>query len=174
MEFSWRFSRCPGCKRILNWHIEKILFILNVESGLGPRNVRCASCNTLFDSGLQEWQQMTKIQKLRYGFVSMIYALLFGVSLTFPTIAIIQLLTHNKDRMFPSDDLIAISIIVWAIIILALQIFRILLSNIRSEQAIPEPMNVSFWNWQTNLQFFALITVLIGWIIFFAGTIVAE
>ncbi len=156
MEFSWRFLRCPGCNRIYNWHIEKILYFFKAGSGLGPPNVRCASCGTVFASGLQEWQQMTMSQKFRYGFMSLLYSLFIGLCLTFPAITIVGKITQYGDPSFPSGDLIAFSLVVFSLPTVFIQILRVLLSMSRSESITPEPMDVSFWNWQINLQFFGL------------------
>ena len=164
MEFSWRILTCPNCKRAYNWHIDSLLHFIKTRSGLGPQRFRCSACGAVFDSNLQEWRQMGMTQKLRYGFLSILYAGFISVSLQLPINVIIYKTHLLASASF--NNLVVISVTFFAILVILLQILRIILSNSRSELVIPEPMNVSFWNWQTNLQALAGVICLIGDIIF--------
>jgi hypothetical protein len=129
------------------------MFILSTRSGLGPNKIRYASCQTVFESGLLEWTQMSFSQKIRYAFLSIIYALFLGWMFTMPTMEIIGLIYFPTDRNFPSSDFMRTSVSIYAFFVICLQIIRVALSYIRVDEGVGEqPMEISFWTWQTNPQ----------------------
>ncbi len=157
MEYSWRFLHCPKCNRTYNWHIDKILFRFKATTGLGPQNIKCSSCNTVFISGLLEWKQMIAIDKFRYIGLSVLYSLFLGFSLFMIMGAIISVFQNYTNLLAPSISNFNLKLFLVCITpIIILQFLRVLMSNTRFESVQQAPMIISFWNWQTNLQFYGM------------------
>jgi len=172
MEFTWRFLRCPNCGKVYNWHVDKLFYIVKMRTRLGPPSLRCASCGTVFVSGLQEWARMSPSQRTRFAILSLLDSLFVGFSLTLPTFAVIGYATNTSDPQFPSFGLVSTSVAAYALLVLALQVVRVILSNRRAESVVQEPVLVSFFSWQTNLQFYAVVVCSVGILLFFYITFV--
>jgi hypothetical protein len=153
MEFSWQLLTCPKCNKLYNWHIASIMSVIKARSGLGPSRIRCASCGTEFDSGLLEWTQMPVSRKIRYMLLTVIYSLFLGWAFTMPTMEIVGLTYYPADRNFPSAKFLLISVSVYAVLVICVQVLRVALSYSRADDELgQQPMEVSFWTWQTNPQ----------------------
>ncbi len=163
---SWRFLYCPECKRAYKWEYYKIADIVRISSGLGPNTIRCASCNTVFDSGFLEWKQFAITQKIRYGIMSIADALFIGCSLLVSTMTVLGKFPQTAQWLSQFFNPIIFFFIIYSTPIILVQIARIFLSLDRSDEASPKPAEISFWNWETNLQSY-------GMAIFFACVIVA-
>jgi len=128
---------------------------IKFTTGLGPAQLRCASCGTVFDSGLREWGAIPVLERFRYVVLSCIYGVLVGLFPALLSVSLFGLVTHNTDRTFPPNSLMFTVIGLWAFLVLVLQAVRVFLSGLRSEASNPEPMLVSRWNWQINLHSYA-------------------
>jgi hypothetical protein len=167
VEYKWGLRNCPKCNKHYNMHVESIFWKIKVENRLGPQKIRCSSCLSVFDSGLVEWPDMARKEKVCFGFLSLLYALIFGWIFTLPTVEVIGLITRNSDKMFSSTSLLLTCVLVYSFLIMFFQIFRVILSNERAENQIQEPMEVSFLTWQTNLHFYGLLSGLFSILLYF-------
>ena len=166
MEYSWRLKSCPSCNKIYKFSYEKFLDFAPATTGMGPVQVQCAHCGEVFDSGLQEWRVLKPAKKLWFTVLSLFYSLILGFVLTLPTLAIIGVLIHNTDRDYPPNRWTIAGMIVFAVVIMGVQLLRIELSIRRSEFDIQKPMRVSFWTWQTNFQVYGMIVTLFSFLVF--------
>ena len=163
MEFSWRLLNCPGCNKVYNWHIDKLLDKFIATSGLGPQSLKCSSCGVVFSSGLLEWQQMTARGKFRYIYLSIMYSVFLGIGFFMAAGAIFGVIEKNTNLANLSiSDFDLILFIFCSSPIIVIQILRVMISNSRLEFSQLEPMTVSFWNWQTNLQFYGMVLLLLN------------
>lgn len=152
MVYFYRDLCCPKCRKVYAFQILSVMFI-ELRTKLGPPLVRCTSCGTVFDSGLTEWLRMSKSQKIRYGFLSVLYALVEGMILALIPLFIFDgIFNPSKLRTFvPTSEALPVFFFC-AFPVLGFQLFRVLLSIKRVRKNIRKPMNVSSWNWEINPQ----------------------
>lgn len=167
---SWRFLYCPKCKKAYKWEYYKIAEIVRISSGLGPNFVQCASCNTTFISGFLEWRQFTITQKIRYGIMSIADTLFISCSLLIATMTFLEKYPQAKTWLSQFFNPAIFFFTIYSIPIVIIQTARVALSYDRSETENPEPVEVSFWNWETNLQSYGMIIFFICCFITFAVT----
>ena len=165
LPFSQYLLSCPNCGRLVKFSLAWF-GLLPMRSGLGPPQFVCARCQTVYDSGMQEWQQMGAGRKLNFIFHSLCYSLIGGffsagllvlieASLRAPHVPFMETLDTRK------------LLIVWgciAGIVLLMQAVRLNLSLERSlTEATPYP--ATYTDWQINLQAWVMkiwVTVFIG------------
>lgn len=157
VEYSWQLLRCPKCNMAYRWHINKLFNKIRITSGLGASKIECSRCGEVFDSGLLEWQEMSVTKRIWYLILSVFYGVMLGFFFSLGIFAVIGFVGHITDPHYPSMKLTIPVILIFAFLVLYGQLLRIELSNRRIESSFQQPMKVSFWAWQTNLQFY-------GWI----------
>jgi uncharacterized C2H2 Zn-finger protein len=155
---------CPNCGKIVKLGFFRLFYLLDVRSKLGPPLFRCASCGAVFNSGLEEWAMMSRQRKIRYVLLSVFYALILSVPLSLETMLLVALFT--RANRFVYQQLTSPHFPLWLLsfgsIVLLIQVLRIWLSLQRTIAEIKQPYLASFWSWQTNLQFWIMLLMVVG------------
>lgn len=147
----YRDRACPKCRKVYAFQVVNAMFI-ELGTGLGPPLVRCASCGAVFDSELTEWLRLSDSQKSRYVFLSILYAIVLGMVLALLPVVVIGLIFYPaKPSVLPASVALPV-IFVCSFPVLGFQLLRVHLSNKRIRNHIKKPMDVSYWNWETNPQ----------------------
>jgi uncharacterized protein YacL len=154
MHYRYITAQCSKCKRVLYMKITEIMGAIRVNSGLGPNTVICSSCNNTMTTENREWQQMSTPSRIWYCILSIVYGLIIGFMTTIPIkIADEALFKRN----LPAELVIGFIVV----IVLLIQLFRIQLSNRRMKENQESSKVISFWTWETNLQFFGMMWIIL-------------
>jgi len=158
MNYSYISAKCLNCKRALFIKITKIMWFIRVNSGLGPNFLVCSGCQTKMKTNNKEWQQMSWKEKLWY----LVLSIFYGVILGFMTSIIIMVANEKIFRLpLSSGDAWLLIVAPIAIIIFLIQLIRIELSIGRMENNKESSKTVSFWDWETNLQFYGMVWIIL-------------
>ena len=158
MNYSYISAKCLNCKRALFIKITKIMWFIRVNSGLGPNFLVCSGCQTKMKTNNKEWQQMSWKVKLWY----LVLSIFYGVILGFMTSIIIMVANEKIFRLpLSSGDAWLLIVAPIAIIIFLIQLIRIELSIGRMENNKESSKTVSFWDWETNLQFYGMVWIIL-------------
>jgi hypothetical protein len=156
---------CPNCKRLVKFSLAWF-GLFPMRSGLGPAEFICARCETVYESGLREWQQMGTGRKLNFGFHSLCYALIGGFFSAGMLILIDAAIRAPNVPFMETLDTRKL-LIVWGCItgiVLLIQAMRV---NLSLERMLTEakPYRATYTDWQINLQAWVMkiwIAVFIG------------
>ena len=158
MNYSYISATCLNCKRALFIKITKIMWFIRVNSGLGPNFLVCSGCQTKMKTNNKEWQQMSWKEKLWY----LVLSIFYGVILGFMTSIIIMVANEKIFRLpLSSGDAWLLIVAPIALIIFFIQLIRIELSIGRMENNKESSKTVSFWDWETNLQFYGMVWIIL-------------
>ena len=158
MNYSYISAKCLNCKRALFIKITKIMWFIRVNSGLGPNFLVCSGCQTKMKTNNKEWQQMSWKEKLWY----LVLSIFYGVILGFMTSIIIMVANEKIFRLpLSSGDAWLLIVAPIALIIFFIQLIRIELSIGRMENNKESSKTVSFWDWETNLQFYGMVWIIL-------------
>jgi SNF family Na+-dependent transporter len=134
------------------------MWFIRVNSGLGPNFLVCSGCQTKMKTNNKEWQQMSWKEKLWY----LVLSIFYGVILGFMTSIIIMVANEKIFRLpLSSGDAWLLIVAPIALIIFFIQLIRIELSIGRMENNKESSKTVSFWDWETNLQFYGMVWIIL-------------
>jgi branched-subunit amino acid ABC-type transport system permease component len=107
----------------------------------------------------KEWKQMSLAEKLWYVVLSTLYGIMLGfMSSIVIGIAIEKILARTL-----STEMAGLLVVVpITLIIFLIQMIRIQMSLERSENNNRSEKNVSFWDWETNLQFYGILWIILA------------
>jgi hypothetical protein len=152
--------KCPGCDRDFGAGISQV-FDIKIKTGLGPEKARCAKCEQVLNTGLLEWQHMSKRQKVRYAilsvFNSVVGSFLPGMSIYFFGARFFGLPVNGNWNF----QVMLFSILPFALLLLCLQVLRVELSNRRVDEPNRELSKSSNWSWLFNYQMMVIVAGLI-------------
>jgi hypothetical protein len=150
---SIKFLHCPSCKAKYK------LCVGGLKSGLGPSVIKCAACGHIFYSSLQEWPQMKISRKFGYILCSIFYILFAGYFIA----AILTVIKTGEPVInITGNTFFRTWYLIFALLILSLQLFRVGLSYDRYDKQKEQPVKVSFLSIQNNLQFWVGLIVILG------------
>ncbi len=159
MYYTYITVLCPNCKKLLYFKITKLMWFIKVNSGLGPNFIICSYCNTKIMTNNKEWKQMSLAEKLWYVALSIFYGILLG----FMSSIVIGLAFEKIfTRSFTNEMAGLLVVAPIALIIFLIQIIRIQTSLERSESNNGSEKIVNFWNWETNLQFYGILWIILA------------
>jgi hypothetical protein len=167
MYYTYTTVSCPTCKKTLFVKFLKIYWLIRVTSGLGPNTLICSSCDTKLKTNNKEWVQMSMPEKLWYIVLSIFYGVTIGFMSSI-TIGIAFEKIFARTLSTEQTGLIIVAPITF--IILLIQTLRVLISIERMEDNKESEKTVSFWDWETNLQVYGglwIILAVLGMIPFF-------
>jgi uncharacterized membrane protein YjfL (UPF0719 family) len=156
MVYSFTITKCSNCKKRLFIKILKILFFIRATSGLGPNVLICSSCGAQMKTAYKEWQQMSGGEKLWYALLSLLYGVVIGY-----TTSILF------ERALSTSQAWLVVGVPMALITVFIQMIRIKRSNERMENQQESKKTVSFWDWETNLQFYGMAWMILILLIYF-------
>jgi hypothetical protein len=153
---SYTLLFCPHCqKNVFAGHM------LGLKSGLGPAVVQCAVCKQNFNSGRQEWAQMSMFRRIGYviysvvaaGFIGAIGALCIGGSGQIWTKGLAHMQEGTSGgRFFAAGAILGVTAVI------LLQIARVIWSVDRtSSMSTPVPMKFHFLSVHCNSQVLMLL-----------------
>jgi hypothetical protein len=158
MQYTYVTTACPNCRRTLFFKITGIMWFIRVTSGLGPNFVICSYCNTRMMTTNKEWPQMSAMEKTWYVILSIVYGLVLG----FMTSIVVALAVEKLfRRTFTLEEAWLWVIPPIVLVVFGIQMLRILLSIERMEDKQENGKTISFWNWETNLQFYGMMWILL-------------
>jgi len=108
---------------------------------------------------------MKPAKKLGYLLLSFVYGVMLGFFFSLAVFAVTGFLAHITDPHYPSTKNTIIVTLVFAFFVFCGQLLRIVLSNRRFESSFQQPMKVSFWTFQINLQFYGWVFLIIALLI---------
>jgi hypothetical protein len=130
MYYTYITAKCSNCKKTLFIKITKIMWLIRINSGLGPNFIICSSCGTRMRTNNKEWQQMSWMEKLWYLILSIFYGVMLGLmSAVVIMVASEKIFNHSIST---GSDWLFIMVPV-ALIIFLIQMIRIELSIQRME-----------------------------------------
>jgi hypothetical protein len=159
MYYSYITVSCPTCKKALFFKFLKIYGLIRVTSGLGPNYIICSSCNTKMKTNYKEWSQMSLSEKLWYIALSISYGLILGFmsSITIG-VAVEKILVRTLST--EQVGLFVVGLI--TLIVLVIQTLRVLISIERMEDKKESEKSVNFWDWETNLQSYGVLWIILS------------
>jgi hypothetical protein len=143
---------CPTCNRMVKFGLAWFGFF-PMRSGLGPAEFVFTKCDTVYESSLQEWSQMSAGRKINFIFHSLIYAI-FGGFFTAGLILVIEGAATNPDLPFFDNLVISKLLIIWGCIAGVVLLIQALRVNLSLERTMIEnkPYPARYTDWQINLQ----------------------
>lgn len=159
MEYSYITVACPECGKMLFIKITKILGFVRVTSGLGPQTIICSSCNTRMITNFKEWKEMILKEKFWYFFLSITYGTILGWMTSIAVALIVESVLSGSFSVEMAGLYVVVPI---TLFILLIQFYRIHTSIRRSNSAAGSEKVVSFWNWETNLQFYGGVWLILS------------
>jgi hypothetical protein len=97
---------------------------------------------------------MSWFGKVWYLFLFVIYGFIIGLITTSSMNVVL-------DRIFNIELPMEMTIFLFAVMILGIHLFRVVLSLERTDRVLETEKEAGFWNWETNFQFYGML-----WIIF--------
>jgi len=162
--------KCPSCNCAVDFHV------LNYSSLLGPTAVECHWCGTIVGSDRQEWWQMHSRHKTWFFCVSFVYVILAVFSGGLGTTTGLYFLKsggHWREEWGLEEPAFWIGGIVWGIIVILIQLYRIRCSLNRNTELEQIPLRRSLWSFQVGGQIKLLVLLFvfptICWVISYFG-----
>lgn len=159
MYYTYITASCPKCRKVLFFKITKIMWLIRVTSGLGPNFVICSSCNTKMMTNNKEWQQMSLAEKLWYVVLSAFYGVIIGFM---SSITIGVVIEKMLARTLSTETASLLVVAPITLIIFLIQMIRIQTSLARTESNSGSEKIISFWDWETNLQFYGMLWIILA------------
>ncbi len=143
---------CPTCNRLVKFGLAWFGFF-PMRSGLGPAEFVCTKCDTVYESGLQEWSHMGVGRKINFIFHSLVYAI-FGGFFSAGLIVVIKGAAINPYIPFFDNLVIGELLIIWGCIAGVVLLVQALRVNLSLERTLTEskPYPARYTDWQINLQ----------------------
>ncbi|MEJ2551257.1 MAG: hypothetical protein P8Z42_10030 [Anaerolineales bacterium] len=160
---------CPSCNRMVKLGLAWF-GLFPMRSGLGPAEFVCTKCDTVYESGLQEWAHMSKGRKINFIFHSLVYAIIGGF-FTAGLILVIEGAATNPDISFFDNLATGKLLIIWGCIagvVLLTQALRVSLSLERT-MTETKPYPARYTDWQINLQAWVLKILIVSFIGIYLG-----
>lgn len=164
MVLTFQLFRCPKCNTLLFFRIIKIMEVLKGYSGLGPSMIRCAKCGAIVNTGNMEWPHMSVKTKLYLWFLTIVYSLVLGLTLTPVILSLLGSIIGLEENAFITTPIVIVMTMIIGLPFLILQLIRIEASIMRTSNGNNEPHTTSFFNLHTNFQSLGM-AVLIFWMI---------
>jgi hypothetical protein len=158
MEYTYVTTACSNCKKTLFFKITEVMWFIRVTSGLGPNFVVCSSCNTRMGTTTKEWTKMPVKDKIWYVILSVVYGLLLGFITALAVSVTVQKLSASTVSSDLVGELVVASV---TLIVFGIQMLRIMRSIERAEDPQGSSETISFWNWETNLQFYGMMWIIL-------------
>ena len=159
MYYTYITAKCSNCNKALFFKILKIYGFIRVTSRLGPNYIICSSCNTRMKTNNKEWAQMSFAEKLWYLVLSIVYGLIIG----FMTSLGVGVAAEKIFARTLSTEMAGLLIVApITLIVFLIQMIRIQTSMQRTESNSSSEKTVSFWDWETNLQFYGMSWIILA------------
>jgi hypothetical protein len=155
---------CPSCNRMVKLGLAWF-GLFPMRSGLGPAEFVCTKCDTVYESGLQEWAHMSKWRKINFIFHSLVYAIIGGF-FTAGLILVIEGAATNPDISFFDNLATGKLLIIWGCIagvVLLTQALRVSLSLERT-MTETKPYPARYTDLQVNLQAWVMKIFIVSFI----------
>jgi hypothetical protein len=144
--------RCPSCGRDADSHID-------VYSGLGPALLQCPACAAVFPGNRKEWAQLGVWGRLWFVLYSLAGIAVGSAAVGFTSgFAFTAARTGETSVREAPPFIVVPTIAFWAVLLTALQAYRLVSSVRRVGPDGPRPYRAAFWSLQLGMQ-----TRLLGW-----------
>jgi hypothetical protein len=158
MQYTYVTTACSNCNKTLFFKITEIMWFIRVTSGLGPNFVVCSSCNTRMGTTTKEWPQMPVKDKIWYLILSVVYGLVLGF-MTSIAVAMVAEKLFARTVSLEQAWLWVLPPVV--LVVFGIQMLRIMRSLERAEDQQGSVETISFWSWETNLQFYGMMWIIL-------------
>lgn len=156
-EINYLLVKCP-CGHTLETRI------LGLCSQLGPPTVRCPGCGSEVESGRAEWPDMSRLARVRYFVMSLVYVGIVGFlgGYSYGAARDYWLRRPHATDELPdfTGPVFVTGFLLWGGAVVLLQFYRIFASILRSGRRRSRPIR-GFWNLQTSLQLKVLTLLLL-------------
>jgi len=158
MQYTYVTTACSNCNKTLFFKITEIMWFIRVTSGLGPNFVICSSCNTRMGTTTKEWTQMSAIEKLWYVILSLFYGLALGFMTSLTVGSVAEKLLARTVSLEQAWLWVVPPVM---LVVFGIQMLRIMRSLERAEDQQGSVETISFWSWETNLQFYGMMWIIL-------------